>query len=255
MKLWSAICLMGVGSVAMATGGMGIRINEKVIEVPIDVALAPAQGYDDNDNVQVVIHGNLPNYCYTLGNYKVEKADASGRMRIRQFAVKKDDELCLEEDRLPEHMKMLVPFTAEISLGQLPPGQYDFIYGSRGGSETMSMDVEPAGATTVDSKPYAIISNAMASDVLARGKKLEVTLSGVLNSSCTELDEQVELKKIKNVYVVLPTIRRLEGVMCAQMLRPFERKVDLGVIDEKGHFLVHVRSMNGKSVNRVVEIE
>jgi hypothetical protein len=34
------------------------------VELPLEAALAPISGYDDNDNIQVILHGALPNACY-----------------------------------------------------------------------------------------------------------------------------------------------------------------------------------------------
>jgi hypothetical protein len=54
--------------------------------------------------------------------------------------------------------------------------------------------------------------------------------------------------------VVLPTIRKNHSIQCLPVLRPFEKRVRLGRAPHPGHFLVHVRSMAGKAVNRVIYV-
>src|SRR4051812_49114812 len=65
------------------------------IEVPVEVALSPVKGFDDNDNIQVVLYGKLPNACYGLDEYQVEKVSGEENFyRIRQFAIKRTDGIC-----------------------------------------------------------------------------------------------------------------------------------------------------------------
>jgi hypothetical protein len=56
-----------------------------------------------------------------------------------------------------------------------------------------------------------------------------------------------------DVTVLLPTIKVKRDVLCVQMLIPFKKSLDLGSVTPGIH-LIHVRSMNGKSVNHVVNV-
>src|SRR4051812_23648727 len=97
------------------------------IEVPVEIALAPAQGFDDNDNVQVVLYGKLPNACFGLDRYSVEEVKGKANVyKIRQFAVRRTDGVCANPNNLSEFMKFNIPFTSEISIGTLNAGQYRF---------------------------------------------------------------------------------------------------------------------------------
>lgn len=231
--------------------------NGTLMEVPVEALLAPSEGYDDNDNVQVVLHGLLPNVCYTLGKYEVIPAhsgDDGGKMRIKQYAIRNTESICAEGAMLPPHLNMAVPFVTEISLGQLPAGNYHFEYlRADSGTGLRALNISSAPVPTVDSLPYAAVTNLISQDVIGAGEELSVTLTGVLNSTCTELDPEVSYRKLEDVYIILPTIRVKPGVLCAQILIPFEVPLKLGR-PEVGHYLVHARSMNGKSVNRVIEV-
>lgn len=224
------------------------------VEVAVETVMAPARGYDDNDNVQVVLYGMLPNACYRLEKHTVEKTPTPGRFKVRQFATRDHDGICAEHADLPDFINMAVPFTQELSVGQLNAGTYSFEF-LRGRDRTgiRVLHVAPAPTPRVDSMPYAAVSGAQIADVLPETSELQVTLTGVLNSTCTQLADTVKIEKVDDVFVVMPTIRVEEGTFCAQVLTPFERKVNLGRT-KPGRYLVHVRSMNGRAVNRAVEV-
>lgn len=224
------------------------------VELGVKSLLAPQKGFDDNDNIQVVLHGALPNACYSLLGHQIEKIDQN-KIWVRQFAMKQTDGICADESSLPPHMQIEIPFTTEVSLGQLPMGEYEFQF-TRPNGEWGSRFVTIAMATalSVDSLPYAAVMGANLVDVVGPTDEVEVTLGGLLNSSCTELDPDIKVEKINDVYVLLPTVKVKTGVMCLQVLIPFTTKVNLGKIGLPGDYLIHVRSMNGKSVNRVLEV-
>ena len=151
-------------------------------------------------------------------------------------------------------MKMLVPFMQEVSVGHLPAGDYRFEFNLTGSqSGRRALNVARNASPTVDTLPYAAVSGVQARDVVMSLEHLWVTVSGVLNSTCTSLDEKVRVMREKDVLVVLPTVKVRHGVLCAQIMVPFQKRIDLGVLDPGIH-LIHTRSMNGKAVNKVVNV-
>lgn len=225
------------------------------VEIPVESAFAPIRGFDDNDNVQVVIHGMLPNTCYQVGRHELVR-EGQNSYRIRQFAVKNEEGVCLQEGQMPPHMQLSVPFTTEVSIGQLEMGDYRFDYVQSGQDphdRSILVNVAHSKAPTIDSLPYANVSSMSISDLVDARKEVVVSFEGVLTSSCMDLDkENIKVEKIKDVYIVLPLVKIKSGVMCAQAIRPFKSEVSLGKLAE-GHYLIHIRSMNGKAVNRVIE--
>lgn len=219
------------------------------IEVPVGRVFAPPQGYDDNDNIEVVIDGYLPNNCYRIDKTEILRVAENG-FSVRQYAVVDREGICASSGNLPPSFSNIVPFTIEASLGQLKSGNYQVTF-SRGGASaaTRSFRVDRAASASVDSLPYAAVSNAYVGDIVRGDAGVQAMVSGVLTSSCSELNEEIIVRRIDDVVMVLPTVKTKPGMMCQFMLRPFERMVDLGKLEE-GRYLVHVRSMNGKAVNR-----
>lgn len=249
MSVWVKCAVL----LALVSGNAMAWDDTEEVEINVESLLAPAVGFDDNDNVQVVLHGYLPNTCYTLGRYSLEYVNGGTEMKVRQFAIRKEDGVCAQGAEMPPHMQMAVPFTAEAPIGRLKVGDYKFDYQSVGGKDrTRALAVSKATTTHIDSKPYAAVTNVIAPDLADVNSEIKVTLSGVLNSTCTEIDD-VKVERQDDTFVVLPTIKVRPGVFCAQMLIPFVREVNIGRA-KLGHTLVHVRSMNGSAVNRVVEV-
>jgi hypothetical protein len=223
------------------------------IEVPVEALLTPSLGFEEKNTIQVVLYGVLPNTCYTLADTTTEKV-ADHVIRVRQFALHDTSGVCADESSLPIHMKMIVPFTQEVSVGLLPAGDYRFVYNKRGDAGSFrAMHVSKNVTPTTDTLPYAAVSEIQARDIVSSRDHLVVTIGGVLNSTCTSLDREIRLLPEDDVMVILPTIKVREGVICTQMLVPFQRRIDLGPLPP-GVRLIHVRSMNGKAVNKVVNV-
>jgi hypothetical protein len=244
-----AVGFFGSGWIANAA----ITPTGITVEVPIEEVMAPAQGYDDNDNVQVVVHGALPNACYNISRTIFEYVDPT-TVLIKQYAIKKMDGVCAEERLIPEYMKMIVPYSTELSMGRMSANGYKFVYADATGEKKMrGIDVKVATVPMVDDFNYALVTQGMVSEVHFKNQEVKVTLSGVLNSTCTKLDDAIKVEKVDDVFVIMPMLKVDKSLRCAQMLRPFSREVTLGMLPV-GHYLVHTRSMNGRSVNRVFQV-
>ncbi len=222
-------------------------------EIALDSLFAPYQGFDDNDQVVVVVHGTLPNACFSLADGNAELQGDGKTIEVHQYAIRRIDGICAEGSDLPPHLQMTVPFTQEIQVGRLSSSNYgiQFLSSETGKTEIRKLFIDRAAATTIDSMPYAVISNASISDVVLTSQEAVVTLSGVLNSSCISLNPEVKIERDRDVIVLLPTVTFNSDQICTQMLVPFEHKVSLGKIPA-GQYLIHVRSMNGQSVSRVI---
>ena len=64
MKALSVVVLLGLSFNSFA-------ILPDVVEAPLDHLFVP-NGFDNNDNVEVVVTGKFPNPCYVRNSYKVK---------------------------------------------------------------------------------------------------------------------------------------------------------------------------------------
>ncbi len=240
-----------IGIIFFASTGLA---RAERVEIGIETLLAPYIGYEQKNNIQVVLYGTLPNKCYSLDEYQVEKVKEGKTVRVRQYAQKESVGLCADEQNLPEEWKTPIPFTTEVSVGHLEVGDVTFLFKQVDGDlGSRVVKVSPNTTLSVDSLPYAGVSNLNVSDVVQKDQEIQVTLSGVLNSSCTHLDDEVRVDHQPDVFVLFPTVKTKKGTHCLQVLVPFEKKVNLGKAGE-GRYLIHARSMNGRAVNRVITV-
>jgi hypothetical protein len=223
------------------------------VEIPVKALRTPFSGYEEKNAIQAVLFGVLPNSCYSLGHYQEERNNDNHTIKVRQFAIKQTSGVCADEARLPEYLKMTIPFTKEIQVGKLPSGDYKFVFNLESGRQgTRVMNVSPNKTLKVDSLPYAHVSNISVPDLVDGKDDVQVVISGVLNASCIRLNH-VSVENQEDVSILKPTVSIVPGVVCAQVLIPFERQVNLGKVDPGIH-LIHARSMNGVAVNKVVQV-
>jgi hypothetical protein len=66
------------------------------------------------------------------------------------------------------------------------------------------------------------------------------------------LDRVQVLYRVPNVIEVLPYVEYKSGANCIQSSRPFETQVAIQS-PWRGKSLIHIRSLNGQSINKVYE--
>lgn len=226
----------------------------ETVEIEVDNLLAPVYGYEEKNNIDLVVYGSLPNVCYSLDEYKIEKDLTNHVVQVRQFANLDRTGICEHPENLPAQMQMKIPFVTEISLGRLKVGDFKIAYLKTGGlTGVRPLNISPNQAIRVDTLPYAAVSNVHVPEMINGRDEIEVKITGFLNSTCTVLEDQVQVLPQDDVLVLLPTLKTKTGVVCAEVLVPFEKVVNLGK-RSPGHYLIHTRSMNGKSINRVIRV-
>ena len=223
------------------------------VSLPIQSVLMPFEGFDDNDTVQMVVHGNLPSACYQLGEAKFE-LKAGRVIEVSQAASHLSDGLCDEEEILPDYMRMPIPFTSELTLGHLEAGEYRIEFkGGLGIRQVRTLKIGHSDVPTLDERFYASVTQVVAPDVIHSGQDLKVTLIGLYNSDCVGLDSELGVIVEQEVSIVLPYLAANADAECHRELRPFSREVNLGKVTGS-HHLIHVRSMNGRGLNHWVEV-
>ena len=79
---WLVVVFFGLGwmaPVARASSAPPSLVKQAEVEIPLRGVYIPKNGFDDNDRVEAVLAGELPNPCYTLDRAYAEKtADGTG---------------------------------------------------------------------------------------------------------------------------------------------------------------------------------
>lgn len=252
-----------LAAVAPQAGFAGPSRSDSIrVEIPLKTLLSPRYGFEQKNNIDVVLYGALPNGCYTLADTVIEKAADEHTINVKQFANRETQGMCAQASSLTEQMQLVIPFTNDVSMGQLGVGTYNLNYLSEDGTlRARPLEISANITSTPDTLPYAATLAVDAPVMINAGDELKVTIRGLLNSTCTRLNDEVHVLNENDVLVLLPTVHVETGVMCAQVMIPFEKEVNLGKTPQENISenspavrLIHVRSMNGKALNKVVII-
>lgn len=229
-------------SLSVAHAGLSGSQPSLVAVAPEHVFTPP--GFDDNDNSQIVVAGNLMNTCFKVGPATTQINPKARKIVIRTQAYHYESSWCIY---------MLIPYIQTIDLGMLPLGIYDvFVEDTSGKQKSMgTLPISESANTGPDDALYAPVTEAYI-EKTEESKSPVMTLSGVMTSSCMEL-KQVNVKyRAPNVVEIFPlaTIRAHQD--CKTISRPFSAKVTVQA-PWKGTTLIHVRALNGQAINKVFD--
>lgn len=205
----------------------------QLVPVAVRAIFAP-DGFDDNDEAQVVIDGFLPSTCYRLAENAVTVDPVTREITVVQYARK------FAEPCLP----MRVPFSNDVRLGVLPHATFTV---KAHGAPEMPLTVKEALNGGPDDYFYAPVDAARV-EFDFEANAYVATIGGRLTNSCLEWSD---LKVIDQggVFVLMPMLAMRQDAVCVAVETPFERKVALPGRLSAGRHLLHVRSLNGKAVN------
>lgn len=219
------------------------------VQAPVERVFVPAVGYDDNDNVQIRVEGTLPDACYVLGKPRIKQSSDGTIFTIRESARRREDGACGSGDLLPE-----TTYSVDVSLGQLPVGDYRITQTSEDGVVTyVSFNVAPAKSLWIDNH-YANVTQVSVADVVDQGQDVTVTFQGLYSSSCTALENPISVQRVGDVFVIRPIEVQEPGVSCDTMiLRFFTQTVHLGP-QLPGEYLVQIRSKDWRVVDQTFQV-
>lgn len=210
----------------------------KEVQVPIEEIYAPI-GFDSNDTSEVVVTGWLPNLCHKNPMTKLTVTDKSIDIKVTALHYHTSNPFCPE---------LIVPFTETVQLGMLDKGLYNITVNGKSIFEKKSaIRINEARSSAVDNHIYANVDYV---DTQFDETKDIVALKGYNPSDCLELKEVKFVSNKKNTYSVLPVMKQLRD-FCPVKMVPFSYEVAVPKSLNKNKVLLHVRVMDGKSVNTI----
>lgn len=201
------------------------------------------EGFDTNDRIEMVAEGVFPNTCFRPASVRVDVNHDTKTIEVGSAAYHYDG-FCLQ---------MLLPFDQTIELGLLQNGTYQVRQKVVSGPESFLGEVKVKSATNsgADDFLYAPINQAFFEQ---DGSKSVLKLSGEFTSSCMRLaDVMVSVQPKVVVVQPIAEVATAPGVRCVDGKFPFQKTVEIKDV-KNGRYLIHVRSMNGKSVNSLVDV-
>lgn len=239
----SLVSLSGLAQQARADG------DPVVVAAPVERVFVP-HGFDDNDNVEVVIHGHFRNSCYKAGGSTAKVDHARKLITISPKALFYPRGACAQ---------MLVPYLEAVKVGVLSHGNYTVEIEDTDLAEKLLV-VTPRTVETPDDFLYAPVDDIHLTKNPNNGRH-EVTLRGMYPLTFVGCAIVTDVKTHRNpsdVVVVQPvmTIFDNDEECRARNWKPrFEIKHKLGEALPEGDTLFHVRVLNGNSLNRLERVE
>lgn len=192
-------------------------------------------GFDSNDNTQIMLTGSLPNLCYKSPKVSVVIEGGVIKLSVQALFEGSSEVACAE---------VAVPFLEKVNLNILEAGSYVV----KANLETASLleetlTVKQAASVDVNDHIYARVDYVERKD-----DSRTVLLKGYNPSDCFELDRIDEVSNEKDTYSVKPIMKKIRE-FCPLKMVPFEYKYDVPEGLPADEILLHVRTMQGDSVN------
>ncbi len=216
--------------------------DSSVVVAPTDHVFVP-KGFDNNDSVEVVVTGNFSSSCYSRN---ITKVNVSGtQIDISVDAIEKRD----KEGSESLCALMLVPFKDVVSIGLLPAGLYTITVNKGTQYEVVNtLMVEKTESSLTDDYTYLDVLYIEQLEVANRYK-----VKGMRYSPCLELDRFEAISNNKDTISVLPIMKKVSD-FCPMKMTPvvYETEIDTSGLPAS-KILLHVRTMDGKSVNTLIQ--
>jgi hypothetical protein len=142
-----------------------------------------------------------------------------------------------------------LPFDRVIDIGIVPPGNYD-IYQVGDEKKLGMLPVKEATTDSPDDFLYAPISQAFVDE---KDEKSELILKGEFPTDCMSIDN-IKIGWQNEVVVVQPIVELEKREGCAMGYFPWTKRIPIAA-SKQGRYLLHVRSMNAKAVNNLVDVK
>ncbi|HTL11301.1 MAG TPA: hypothetical protein VL588_02355 [Bdellovibrionota bacterium] len=233
--------LMSLSLIASLAPAMGVQAQplEETL-VPVDHVFSP-RGFDDNDDVQVGVTGILPDLCYKAPRANVRLDGDTAYVTVTALHDVTPGIMCA---------RAVVPFLLPVSLGVLDAGSYKIV--ANEGTPTAAkggIAVEEAASSAIDNHIYARVESA---EQLLGSRA--VVLTGFNPSYCFDFDHIEFVSNGDDTLSILPILKQRQE-NCPLKLVPFRYQFEIPKTLARSEIMLHVRVMNGHSVNILFDNE
>lgn len=224
-------------------------VSPELVEIPVSQLFVPRIGYDDNDQVEALIQGELPNPCFSVAVPTAEAKPAGG-YRIRQYAWLSHTGNCRSGDLIDDP----VNFTSVVTLGLLKAGAYQLEFDKQWvGLAQSPLRIDMAASDDIDNFNYATVSSVELLEAYVEGQEARVMVRGVLPSCGVKLVSPMPIERVDDVFVVLPKLEKRPPQECPTIEKTFRVRLNLGTL-KAGSYGLHIRSRGGRAVQSAINV-
>lgn len=248
MKCLTLIGIIGANLVACGAFASALKTsNAVIVPAPVEKVFVP-NGFDDNDKVELVVHGHFVSSCYKMGPVSAVVDTSTHSILVTAEAYYYPGAFCVQ---------MLIPYVKSVELnGPMPVGKYQVRVKDSTEAGVANLEIVRAPRPEADDFLYAGVQSV---DFVKNGNGAEIVLRGRhphMFDGCVKLDRIKTQVSSANVIVVQPITRILSNEECAGTTEypdpRFEWKVKLDDALTRGEYLLHVRVLDGNAINQLI---
>ena len=218
-----------------------------LVRAPVDKIYLP-HGFDDNDNVELILKGQFPNTCYKTGPVSVDIDKKARKIKINAQSYRAQQTMCAD---------VMISFIQPVHLGILDQGSYSVELAGNPNVTPIKLNIELAKHATQDDYLYAPVDTA----TVAVGDSDDNNVLRIEGNYPYMLVGCMVTKELRTSYdkdgvlTVQPISEFADGDECTSQKLSTHYKIekDLGKVGLKGEYLIHVRTLNGLSLNYMVD--
>jgi hypothetical protein len=240
-KVLMSIAVAGMANVALAD-------NPVLVPAPVDKVFVPA-GFDDNDKVEVIVHGSFNSSCYKMGPVSASIDETNKKINISAQAFYYAGATCIQ---------MITPFIKSVEMDRrMISGNYTITVADRPNVEATLLRVAKATRPDADDYLYAAVNSASVETTVDGSR--ELVLKGqhpYLLQGCVKFDDVKTYAGSDKTVVVQPITKIVYGDECRGAVNNrFESRTKFGGELTQGEYLLHVRVLDGNAVNSLLKFD
>ncbi len=247
----SKISLKIISAFAVLVAHPSWAVADPILEeIPVLNSFIAARGFDSNDNVQVVLDVELPDACYTPPVVESKIDNQKKVISLSARSWRRSDGVCATHEAGEGSTVMIVH-----DLGLMSKGGYKIAFQPEVGGQFQEKNfaVSQAKETTMDDLNYASVTNIGVNDFYYPSENIKIVISGKYNPSCERIVQPVAHEVLGDTLVVKPITERIAGSECLPQVDQFKLRLPARKM-KAGQYLIHVRSKNGTSMNRLFTV-
>jgi hypothetical protein len=227
--------------------GLALAENPVLVQAPVEKVFVPA-GFDDNDKVEVIVHGHFNSSCYKMGPVSATVNETSKKVTLNAQAFYYAGATCVQ---------MVTPFIKSVELDRhLTSGSYTIEVANRS-VEASQLRVAKATRPDADDYLYAAV-NSVSVESGVDGAR-EIVLKGqhpYLLDGCVKFDDVKTYVGADKTVVVQPVTKIVYGDECRGAVNNrFEYRARFGGDLTQGEYLLHVRALDGNAINQFLKLD
>lgn len=227
-----------LGLAAIMIAG-GLQAGTPVLtDVPLEHVFVP-NTFHSHENAEIVISGFLPNLCHRAPQTSVTVENGEINVQVRSLYYSASNPYC---------PMVLVPFVETVSLGILDKGNHQLKINAKTPYEINSrITINEYSSDAYDDLVFANVTH-----IEDKGMDRKVLLKGLNPSDCFVLESiEIESNGV-DTYSVMPKMTQVSS-FCPKKMIPFEYEMTVPTDLSRQKVLLHVKALDGNSVNSLYQ--